>query len=239
MPKAKPCTLGALWRCDAALAATRRRPTLQCTTRGTHACWTDFGLRRVDLLNVYIRVSTTDQRYLGQFREIRRAVEAQGWTIARVFREKRSAAHGSHRPAWQKLRAEAAMRRFGAVAVWALDRMGRSCVELLSAVQAFSKRGVRLLTVQQGTFEKGSAAKLMLSILAAVAEMERDLISERTRMGLHAARDSGKRLGRPATEIPAADLQAIADGHYTVAAGARRHQVSRRTVERRIQALRA
>lgn len=188
---------------------------------------------------VYIRVSTRDQRYLGQFREIRRAVEARGWTVARVFREKRSGAHASHRPAWQKLRSEAALRRFGAVAVWALDRMGRSTIELLSAVQAFKDRGIRLLIVRDGLVGDGSSTKLVLTILAAVAELERDLISERTRVGLQAAKDSGKRLGRPEKEIPIADLQAIADGIYTAAAVAKRHQVSKRTIERKLKALQA
>jgi len=68
--------------------------------------------------------------------------------------------------------------------------------------------------VREGLFGDSSSAKLVLTILAAVAELERDLISERTRVGLQAAKDSGKRLGRPEKEIPIADLQAIADGIY-------------------------
>lgn len=185
---------------------------------------------------VYVRVSTRDQRYLQQFKEVRAAVEARGWRVVRVYRERRSGAHGANRPVWAALRRDAALRRFGAVAVWSLDRMGRSALEILKDVEAFDSRGVRLVVVRGGVETTGPAGRLVLTVLAAVAELERELISDRTRAGMQAARARGARVGRPRAAVPAAALRAVRNGTWTIRSAAREAGVSPATIRRRLQA---
>jgi putative DNA-invertase from lambdoid prophage Rac len=183
---------------------------------------------------VYLRVSTRDQRYLQQFREIRRAALARDWSIVRVYREKRSGAAGVDRPAWNALRRDAQLRRFGAVVVWSLDRLGRSALDILGAVEAFDARGIRLCIVKDGLETSGTTGRLIVTVLAGVAQLERDLISERTRLGLAAARQRGESIGRPAARIALHDLEAIREKRRTVAEVARSNGVSAMTVRRRL-----
>lgn len=185
---------------------------------------------------VYLRVSTREQHLVQQFREVRRAVEARGWKITAVYRERRSGAAGVDRPEWRRLRHDAAMHRFGAVAVWALDRMGRSALDILDAVSDFEKRGVRLLVAKDGLETGGTMGRLIVTVLAGVAQLERDLIAERTKMGLAAARRRGARIGRPRADVSGDVLEAVAAGKLSKAAAARQLGVSVATVRRRVVA---
>lgn len=183
---------------------------------------------------LYIRVSTRDQRYLQQFRELRAAVEARGWKVAAVYRERRSAAPGKDRPEWSRLRSDAAMRRFGAVAAASLDRCGRSALDILSAVEDFRARGVRLYLQREGISTDDAAGQLLITVLAGVAQLERDLISERTRRGMRAARLRGSKVGRPRHSIDPMDLESVAAGFTNATELARREGVSVMTIRRRL-----
>lgn len=96
-------------------------------------------------------------------------------------------------------------------------------------------RRIKVVVLQLGKLDLPSAAgKLMLTMLAAVAEMERDLLAERTHSGLARAKAEGKKLGRP-TLTTSADKRAIADAHASgawISALARQHNLSRATVMR-------
>lgn len=183
---------------------------------------------------IYVRVSTRDQRLAQQFRETRSAVEARGWRVVAIYRERASGI--GERPAWERLRKDAARRRFGAVAVWKLDRMGRSSLDILTSVKAFRDRGIRLLSASDSFEFDGPMGNVVLAILAALAELERDLISERTRTGLEGARNRGTSLGRPRKTLAPDVLQAVRDGEQTAAAAARTLGVSARTVRRALAA---
>ena len=113
---------------------------------------------------IYARVSTLDQKLAPQLREIRAALKVRGWAEARVYKEKRSGRPGASRPEWEALRKAAARHEFGAVAVWAADRMGRSTLEVLAAAEAFEQRGVRLLLVKEGIESGTPMGKAFLTI---------------------------------------------------------------------------
>jgi putative DNA-invertase from lambdoid prophage Rac len=109
------------------------------------------------------------------------------------------------RPGLQSLLGQARRGLVDVVVVWKLDRFGRSALDVLANIQALADAGVRFVAVTQGIDVKpgGDAmSKLMLTVLAAVAEFERDLIRERTRLGMAKARERGTRLGRPKLEHP-------------------------------------
>lgn len=185
---------------------------------------------------IYVRVSTRDQRLLQQFREVRRMVERRGWTITRVYRERRSAKHGAHRPEWERLRKDAARKRFGAVAVWSIDRMGRSTLDVLKAVEGFERRGVELLIVKQKVDTTSPLGKLLLTILAAFAQMERELISERTKAGMAARRAAGLPLGRVAILVPRVHIDAVLSGEKTAAQVSREIGIGVGTIRGRVRA---
>ena len=86
-----------------------------------------------------------------------------------------------------------------------LDRLGRDAIDVLQTVRQLGERGIKVIVLQLGNTDlTAPAGKLLLSMLAAVAEMERDLLVERTQAGLARAKANGKKLGRP-TKTTAAE----------------------------------
>lgn len=105
------------------------------------------------------------------------------------------------RPAFKRMLGQ--IRKNETLVVSKLDRLGRDAIDVLQTVRNLGKRGVKVVVLQLGTTDLTSAAgKLLLSMLAAVAEMERDLLIERTQAGLARARSEGKTLGRPSKTTP-------------------------------------
>lgn len=86
--------------------------------------------------------------------------------------------------------------------IWQLDRLGRSMAEVLQIVDGLNGRGVNLVSLTDGVDATSSTGRLLPGVLVAAAEYERNLISERTIAGLRAAKNRGKRLGRPRALTP-------------------------------------
>lgn len=147
---------------------------------------------------LYVRVSTEEQHLQGQESELTAELERRGWSLAEVYRDKVSGAAGSKRPELERLRHDAALRRFGAVLVWSVSRLGRSTVDVLRLAEELHGRGVALVSLKEPVIDLSSSmGRFVLQIWAAIAELELAQIRERTRMGLAGARRRGKRLGRP------------------------------------------
>jgi DNA invertase Pin-like site-specific DNA recombinase len=138
----------------------------------------------------YARVSTKDQRLDLQLDAARKL----GVKTADIFVEKASGIRHD-RPALAK--ALAALKPGDTLATYKLDRIGRSLVHVTKLLADLEERGIHFRTVEDGLSTQGSTGKLVLHVLGAVAQFERDLILERTRAGLAAARKRGIRLGPP------------------------------------------
>jgi putative DNA-invertase from lambdoid prophage Rac len=93
---------------------------------------------------------------------------------------------------------DARQRRFDAVVVWRLDRWGRSLAHLVQSTLELSGLGVRFVAVTQNIDTDGSnpIARLLMHLMAAFAEFERELIRERVKAGVLNARAKGKQVGR-------------------------------------------
>lgn len=147
---------------------------------------------------LYHRVSTLDQDQTAARDELRAAAMARGMTIALEIEETGSGAR-NNRPGLTQVMSAARAGRIEAVLVRHLDRFGRSTLDLLANIQQLEDAGVRFIAVSQSLDIKpgGDAmSKLILAVLSGVAAFERDLIKERTRLGLAKARTAGKLLGR-------------------------------------------
>ena len=151
---------------------------------------------------IYARVSTTDQNNDIQIRELTEYISRRGWELAGVYQDQMSGAKAS-RPGLDRLMEDARNRRLDAVLVLKLDRFGRSLVHCVSAIQELQSLGIRFIATSQGldTDESNPAARLLMHILAAVAQFERELIRERVSAGMKAARvrgtKTGNAIGRP------------------------------------------
>lgn len=83
------------------------------------------------------------------------------------------------------------------VVVWRIDRLGRSLIDVLNTVNLLRDKGVKIRSLSDGIDPETTSGRLMLGMLATLAEYERELITERVNAGIAAARQSGTRFGRP------------------------------------------
>ena len=133
-----------------------------------------------------------------------------------------------------------ALRRGDVLVVWKLDRLGRDLRHLVNLVQALAERGagLKVLTGQGAAIDTTTpAGKLAFGIFAAIAEFERELIVERTKAGLVAARARGRRGGRPYKMTPAKlrlAMAAMADVETNVGELCRELGVTRQTLYRHV-----
>jgi DNA invertase Pin-like site-specific DNA recombinase len=97
------------------------------------------------------------------------------------------------------------------VVVWRVDRLGRSLIDVLNTVNLLRERGIHVRSISDGIDPATSTGRLMLNMLATLAEYERELIVERVNAGIVAARQNGTRFGRPASDpVVIADKLAVA-----------------------------
>jgi len=148
---------------------------------------------------IYLRVSTDDQNTDLQRSELLTQSSLRGW-IPVIYEDHGMSGADFDRPALNQLLADADAGRLKVIMAWKLDRIGRSTQHLAGIINRLLKADVGLVVPSQGIdTSAGSmnpASKLQLNVLAAVAEFERDLIRERTKAGLRAAKERGVRLGR-------------------------------------------
>jgi putative DNA-invertase from lambdoid prophage Rac len=186
---------------------------------------------------IYARVSTADQHNAIQVRELSEHVQRREWELAGVYQDQISGAKAS-RPGLDKLMTDARQRRFDVVLVWKLDRFGRSLVHCVSGIQELASLGIRFIATSQGldTDESNPASKLLLHILAAVAQFERELIRERVSAGMRNAKTkgtrSGKPIGRPRRVFNRAEVLRLRQDGISIARIARQMNVGVGTVAR-------
>jgi DNA invertase Pin-like site-specific DNA recombinase len=148
---------------------------------------------------IYVRVSTDKQTVENQVRELRQVAERRGWEVVEQYSD--AGISGSKgrdgRPGLDLMLNDAKRRKFDVVMAWAIDRLGRSLVDLLHTIQELEAAGVDLYLDQQSIDTTTPMGKLMFQVTGAFAEFERGMIRQRIHAGLKRAVEAGKTLGRP------------------------------------------
>src|SRR6266849_4116500 len=187
---------------------------------------------------LYARASTNDQQTLPmQSRAMREYAARRGWTITVQVHEVGSGA--AKREAREKLLAAARRREIDVVLVWRLDRWGRSVTDLLATLQELEHLGVGFVSLTEALDLTTPAGRAMAGLLAIFAELESEILRDRTRAGLAQARQNGKRLGRPATAVAhAAEIGKLYRAGVSKSEIARRLDIGRTSVRRILEAKR-
>ena len=148
---------------------------------------------------LYARVSTSDkdQDPETQLMALREFVVAQGWEVYREYVDHASANDLGHRTAWRELLDDGVKRRFRAVVVFKLDRAFRSVKHMHDTLGAWEAVGVDFRSMREQFDTSTAVGRLLLNLLAAVAEFELEMIRERVKAGMDRARKQGRRIGRP------------------------------------------
>lgn len=179
----------------------------------------------------YGRVSTKDQTTENQ----RMDIEKAGFKVDYWFADEgiSGKTHASQRPQFKALLGQ--IRDSETLVVAKLDRLGRDAQDVGATIKALAARKIEVIVLQLGKLDLASpAGKLMLNMLAAVAEMERDLLIERTQSGLARAKSNGKILGRPTktNDSQRAEIINMRKNGASVSALSRTYGISRASIMR-------
>ena len=166
--------------------------------------------------SLYLRVSTAANSRRGeviafeqdpavQERPLRELIAQRGWTLYRVYSDRLSGSNEA-RPGLNALMVDARRGAFDVVVVWRFDRFARSVKQLVLALEEFHSLGIDFVSHQESLDTSTPMGHAMFTIIAAMAELERDAIRDRTAAGLEYARQygtkSGKPIGRPRAVFP-------------------------------------
>ncbi|MGC8584878.1 MAG: recombinase family protein [Thermoplasmata archaeon] len=147
----------------------------------------------------YIRASTLEEVRQGSNERQKEIIEKfckeRGYEI-KIYEDKAKSGGSTDRPAFQKMLSE--IDNADIVIVAKIDRMARSLIDLLNTIQLLEKKGKGFISVLDPGIDTTSAnGKLLLQILGAFAEFERNLINQRTKTGREKAKEKGIKFGRP------------------------------------------
>lgn len=159
---------------------------------------------------IYARVSRGQgQDPEMQLRELREFCERRGWAAAKEYVDAGFCGAREHRPQLDRLMADCRRRRIDAVIVYRYDRFARSLRQLVNALEEFRSLGIEFISLHEGVDTSTPNGRLVFGIFASIAEFERELIRDRVRSGIAAARSKGKRLGRPRVTVDAARIATL------------------------------
>ncbi|WP_415393711.1 recombinase family protein [Paracoccus sp. SJTW-4] len=149
---------------------------------------------------LYARVSTADQHTDGQITRLREVAARAGWTIAAEHVEVISGA-AKTRPEFDRMMASVRRRKVDVIAAVDLTRLGRTTIGLMHLLDDLRVAGCDLYVDREALDTTTAAGRMMFTFIAAIAAFERELLIERTKDGMAAARARGSQIGRaPAGE---------------------------------------
>lgn len=179
----------------------------------------------------YVRVSSVDQNYARQEVAIKEATDINKWFIEKVSGKDRN------RPELKKLLEYA--RENDTIYIHSLDRLARNTKDLLNIVETLQEKKIKLYSIKDDIDFNSSTGKFMLTILGAVAELERNILKERQREGIIIAKREGKYKGRKPIKFNSKQFDDLYSdwkkGYITQREMANRLNISRSTLSRRIK----
>ena len=171
---------------------------------------TDSGIeeRATKRVALYARVSTVNhgQDPEVQLRELREFCQRRRFEIAVEYVDK---GISGRRPSLDKLMTACRKRLVDAVVVYRYDRFARSLRQLVLALEEFRSLRIDFISLHEGVDTSTPNGRLIFGIFASIAEFERELIRDRVRSGLAAARAKGKRIGRPKVAVDALRIASL------------------------------
>jgi DNA invertase Pin-like site-specific DNA recombinase len=167
---------------------------------------------------IYGRVSTRDkgQSPEMQLRELREYSSRRGWQVAGEYVDIGISGSREKRPQLDRLMAHCRRRLVDVVVVYRYDRFARSLRQLVNALEEFRSLGIEFVSLHEGVDTSTPNGRLVFGIFASIAEFERELIRDRVRSGIAAARAKGRKLGRPRKVIDTARITALQAGGQTI-----------------------
>jgi DNA invertase Pin-like site-specific DNA recombinase len=170
-----------------------------------------------------------------QLEELRDYCRRRGWEILTEYVDNGHSGARESRPALDRLMADARKRLVDAVVVYRYDRFARSLRQLVNALEEFRALGIDFVSLREGVDTSTPNGRLVFGIFASIAEFERELIRDRVRSGLAAAKARGKKLGRPRRRVDHAKVERLRASGQSWNKISKALGISRGTAERAVQ----
>src|SRR5690242_13261863 len=170
-----------------------------------------------------------------QLNEVRAYCERRQWVVAGEYVDTGISGSKEHRPQLDRLLTACRKRQVDAVVVYRYDRFARSLRQLVNALEEFRSLGIDFISLHEGVDTSTPNGRLVFGIFASIAEFERELIRDRVKSGIAAARSKGKRLGRPRVFVDGNRIAALRSEGLSWEAIAQTLRVGEGTVRRAAQ----
>ena len=150
---------------------------------------------------IYASVSTTDQHVESQLYDLRQLAEQRGFTVVKEYTDKGISGLKARRPGLDALMADARQRKFSVVLVAAFDRIARSTRNFLQIIDELDSMEIEFISRREGVATGDAMGRLFVTIISAIAELERSLVVERVKSGMRRARLEGRQIGRARLDV--------------------------------------
>jgi len=181
---------------------------------------------------IYLRVSTLDQNPESQLRDVLQLAEQRGWEVVGRYIDHGVSGTRARRPGLDLMMSDARKGRFDVVVVWASDRLARSVRHFLEVLDELNHVGVQFVSFRENIDTAGPLGRAVIVIIGAIAELERNLIIERVRMGMRRARLEGRHIGRMPVEADVDALRQDRARGMSLREIAKAHRLGKTTVAR-------
>jgi DNA invertase Pin-like site-specific DNA recombinase len=185
---------------------------------------------------IYCRVSTLDQHPETQLLDLQQLAAQRNLTVVQVYTDHGFSGTKSRRPGLDQMLYDAMRHQFDVVLVWATDRLARSVKHFVDILAELDHLKIGFVSYREQIDTSGPLGKAIMTIVAAIAELERSLIVERVKAGLRRARLEGRHIGRKPLDLDTAAIIGDRAKGMSFRQVAKAHQISTATVRRILRA---
>jgi DNA invertase Pin-like site-specific DNA recombinase len=179
---------------------------------------------------IYVRVSTPDQHVESQLYDLREFAAHKGYEIVHEYEDRGVSGKNARRPGLDLLMADARRKKFSVVLVAAFDRIARSTKNFLQVVDELDSMGIEFVSRREGVATGDAMGRLFVTVISAIAELERSLVVERVKSGMRRAKLEGRQIGRARLDVDREQLILDRRSGMSLTIVAKRHNISRASV---------
>jgi DNA invertase Pin-like site-specific DNA recombinase len=150
---------------------------------------------------IYVRVSTPDQHVESQLYDLRELAAQRGFEVVHEYEDRGVCGKKARRPGLDGLMADARRKKFSVVLVAAFDRIARSTRNFLQVIDELDSMGIEFISRRENVDTSGPMGRLFVTIISAIAELERSLVTDRVKSGMRRAKLEGRQIGRSRLDV--------------------------------------
>jgi DNA invertase Pin-like site-specific DNA recombinase len=179
---------------------------------------------------IYVRVSTPDQHVESQLYDLRELAAQRGFEVVHEYEDRGVCGKKARRPGLDLLMADARRKKFSVLLVAAFDRIARSTRNFLQVIDELDSMGIEFISRRENVDTSGPMGRLFVTIISAIAELERSLVVDRVKSGMRRAKLEGRQIGRARLDVNREQVVFDRCSGMSLTQVAKKHCISRASV---------